>query len=145
MSYDIDLINQPEHPEPSAIEQALARIEAHPEWGIADTLPILRKQVEAAQSTSREERSVFSWNFTSNSSAAWREAGADLAEFDGKRARECLPLVVAAVQKMEADPVFYRTFDAANGWGTLKDLLPALRQLRDAMYAHPESVVSVSH
>lgn len=87
---------------------------------------------------------VFSWNYTSNMAPAWREAGADLAEFYGKRAADCVPILRAAIGAMVADPARYAAFDAPNGWGSMRSLVPALRRLANAMGAHPDARVEVS-
>lgn len=42
------------------------------------------------------------WNYTSNCAWMWREAGADLASFDGDPAGECAPLLKAAIGVLEA-------------------------------------------
>ena len=83
------------------------------------------------------------WNYTSNMAPAWCAAGADLAKFDGKPARDCAPVLGAAIDKMTAFPEFFATFDAPNGWGSMRTLVPALRQLLAAMEAHPDAIVEV--
>ena len=87
---------------------------------------------------------VLSWNYTSNMSAAWREAGADIAEFHHKRAKDCAPLLGAAIDDMLARPEHYAPFNASNGWGSMRTLVPALRQLLGAMETNPDAVVEVS-
>lgn len=86
---------------------------------------------------------IFDWNFTSNVARMWRHAGADLAEFDGKRAGDCADILAAAVERMAADPETYREMDSPNGWGTYDQLLPALRELLEAMRTHPNTAVGV--
>lgn len=83
------------------------------------------------------------WNYTSNCGPMWRLAGADLAEFDGKPASECLPLLDAAIVDMEANPAKYRALEPPNGWGSLASLVPALRRLADDLRAHPKTTVRV--
>lgn len=87
---------------------------------------------------------VFSWNYTSNMASAWRHADADLAEFEGKRARDCAPILAAAIADMEARPEDYVRFNSSNGWGSMATLLPALRELLRAMAANPNTMVEVS-
>jgi hypothetical protein len=84
------------------------------------------------------------WNFTSNVSPMWRAAGADLAEFDGKPAGECAPVVRAAIAEMEANPDKYRAMDSPNGWGTYDHLMPRLRVLAAWFERHPKATVGVS-
>ncbi len=87
---------------------------------------------------------VLSWNYTSNMSAAWREAGADIAEFHHKRAKDCAPLLGAAIDDMLARPEHYAPFNAPNGWGSMRTLVPALQRLLAAMEEHPDAVLRVS-
>lgn len=84
------------------------------------------------------------WNFTSNVSPMWREAGADLAEFDGKVAGECAPTLRQAITLMEADPDRFRAMDSPNGWGTYEHLMPRLRVLAEWFERHPKATVEVS-
>ncbi len=84
-----------------------------------------------------------SWNYTSNSVRAWREAGADLAEFHDKTAAECAPILAAAIEVMRSDPIKYKAFDAANGWGSYETLIPALNELYYTLKRHPKATVKV--
>lgn len=84
------------------------------------------------------------WNYTSNCAPMWRAAGADLAQFDGKAASECLPVLDAAIAEMAANPAKYRAMDPANGWGSYDGLLPDLRELADQFRSHPRATVRVS-
>jgi len=84
------------------------------------------------------------WNYTSNMGPAWRAAGADLAEFDGRPAHECAAVLAQAIETMEADPERFRAFDSPNGWGTMETLLPALRDLLATLRVLPGATVRVS-
>jgi hypothetical protein len=84
------------------------------------------------------------WNYTSNMVPAWRSAGADLAAFDGKKARECAQVLRAAIDNMTARPGFFERFNAPNGWGSMHTLLPALRTLLRGMEENPDALVEVS-
>jgi hypothetical protein len=84
------------------------------------------------------------WNYTSNMSDAWREAGADLAQFDGKTAGECAFFLSLAIDRMKADPDKYRAFNAPNGWGSYDTLVPALDQLLALFRTAPRATVVVS-
>ena len=84
------------------------------------------------------------WNYTSNMAPAWRAAGADLADFDGKRADECLPLLEAALETMRANFADYSArFDAPNGWGSMDTLIPALEDLAAGFKRAPLAFVGV--
>ena len=72
------------------------------------------------------------WNYTSNMSPAWREAGADLAEFHGRTCGELADALGDAIRVMEQNLDDYMDrFDSPNGWGSMATLVPALRNLRD--------------
>lgn len=84
-----------------------------------------------------------SWNYTSNCAPTWRAAGADLAEFHGKPAGECVPTLRAAIEVMRADPARFQAMDSPNGWGTYDTLVPALVRLRAMREAHPKATVVI--
>lgn len=85
------------------------------------------------------------WNYTSNMAPAWREAGLDLAEFDGKTCRELASAIDRALGVMVSHRDEYAArFDAPNGWGSMKSLLHALLDLHLECSFCPEAVVEVS-
>lgn len=84
------------------------------------------------------------WNYTSNCAPMWRLAGADLAEFDGKKAGECLPYLTKAIASMLADPEPYKALNPENGWGSYRTLVPALRDLAYDFGRHPNATVRIS-
>jgi hypothetical protein len=88
--------------------------------------------------------SPLDWNYTSNCAPMWRKAGADLAEFHGKLAGECVPLLAAAIAAMEADPDAYRELNPPNGWGDYDSLLRALKKLLKGFEGNPHMVVWIS-
>lgn len=85
----------------------------------------------------------YDWNYTSNCAPMWREAGADLAEFDGKLAGECEPILAAALVVLRAEPERFRAMNSPNGWGTYDRLLPKLEQLRAIFADNPKATVKV--
>lgn len=92
----------------------------------------------------RPAESQTDWNMTSNMAPAWRAAGTDLASFDGRPAEGCISSLAHAISAMEADPARFAQYDAPNGWGSMKTLVPALKELLEQFRAHPEYVVRVS-
>lgn len=84
------------------------------------------------------------WNYTSNVSGMWREAGADLAAFDGRPVWECLPLLKLALTNLRSDPAKYRAMDPVDGWGSYDGVMPFLERLHEAMLAAPKATVRVS-
>lgn len=83
-------------------------------------------------------------NVTSNVAPMWRLAGADLAEFDGLLAGNCLPALRAAVTAMETDPDKYKALNPPNGWGSYDTCLRFLRELLTDFEANPQATVRVS-
>lgn len=84
------------------------------------------------------------WNYTSNCGPMWRAAGADLAEFDGKPAGECFPILTDAIAELRANPEKYMAMNPPNGWGSYKSLIPALVELAKGLEPHPKAIVRVS-
>ena len=84
------------------------------------------------------------WNFTSNCSSMWCEAGADLAEFEGKTAGECIPVLESAISTLHSDPTRFRAMNPPNGWGSYETLIPALFKLLSIFRSHPKATVWVS-
>lgn len=87
---------------------------------------------------------VGDWNYTSNMACAWRAAGAQIHEWDGKRAGDCAAQLADAIAVMVRDPARFRAFDAPNGWGSYETLVPSLRKLLRILRQAPDGVVSVS-
>lgn len=87
---------------------------------------------------------VFDRNMTSNVAPMWREAGADLANMDGKPATECTGALTAAIDAMRADPDKYRAMNPPNGWGSYESCLDYLTSIRDACVEHPACTLRVS-
>lgn len=83
------------------------------------------------------------WNCTSNLARMWREAGADLAEFHGKLASECIPLLKLAIDVLRADPERFEAMNPENGWGSYEDLIPALGRLLALFESAPVATVHV--
>lgn len=83
------------------------------------------------------------WDYTSNCSPMWCEAGADLADFHEQPAGECAQKLRAAIESMERDPVKYRAMNPPNGWGSYETLIPKLRELLAAFERAPKAIVRV--
>jgi hypothetical protein len=87
---------------------------------------------------------IYDWNYTSNVSMMWRTAGANLAEFDGKRAGDCAPILLRAIGELRGNPIRYIKMNPPNGWGSYDNLLPRLEELASQMTIHPNATVRVS-
>jgi hypothetical protein len=89
------------------------------------------------------------WDPTYNYGPMFRAAcGTEhgIHDWDGKTVAEVLPLLEAMYATLAADPVKFKAFDASNGWGTYRDLMPFLRDnvLPAFREAPPDAVVRVS-
>lgn len=82
-------------------------------------------------------------NMTSNVAKMWRHAGADLAEFDGKRAGDCTEDLATAINAMMRDPAPYKAMNPSNGWGSYEDCVAFLMKLLGVLHDHPNAMVRV--
>jgi hypothetical protein len=84
-------------------------------------------------------------NMTSNVAPVWRAVGADVSEFDGKLATDCIAKVGWALIKLKAAP---RAFDhlvrGDGNWGTVESAIDFLERLDRDFRAHPKATVVVS-
>ncbi len=84
-------------------------------------------------------------NMTSNVAPVWRAAGADVAEFDGKLAADCVAAVSAARLNLMRSP---RSFDhlvrGGGSWGKVESAIEYLARLEQDFLAHPKATVAVS-
>jgi hypothetical protein len=83
-------------------------------------------------------------NMTSNVAPMWRLAGADLADFDGKTAGDCLDALRTAVGDMAAHPAKYEALNPPNGWGDQTGCLRYLMDVLATFELHPLATVVVS-
>jgi hypothetical protein len=84
------------------------------------------------------------WNYTSNCAPMWRKAGANLAEFHGRTAGDCLPELRKAIANLQSEPAKYEAMNPENGWGAYASLVPDLERLEAEFAANPLATVSVS-
>lgn len=90
------------------------------------------------------DESPTDWNYTSNCAWMWREAGADLASFDGDQAKDWAPLLKAAIDVLESEPERFREGNPKNGWGDYNSLVERLKVLLGQFEEHPDLIVRVS-
>lgn len=84
-------------------------------------------------------------NMTSNVAPVWRQAGADLDEFDGRLARNCVDAVSAARRNLMRSPRSFDHLVRGNGsWGTVESAIDYLTRLERDFLAHPNATVAVS-
>lgn len=61
----------------------------------------------------------------------------------GAPCSEAAGVVARAVERMEADPDFYRQWEPENGWGDYEGALAYLRRLRDGCQENPAASICV--
>lgn len=59
-------------------------------------------------------------------------------------AKDISEIIGQGIQKMQAEPNFYKTFDAKNGWGTYDQFFPWLIKLYAALVFHPNALLRSS-
>lgn len=101
-----------------------------------------------AHTTIRREE-YFSCNITHNLAGMAREAGVYQAlwrpdEISLTKASELIPILEAALVKLESDPSFYSRYNPPNGWGSYDGLVGFVREYLEACIAHPNASIEVS-
>ena len=61
-----------------------------------------------------------------------------------ERAQQLIAALQRAISQMKANPVFYRQYDAPNGWGLYKNFMPWLERLLAACEENPDAYVEAS-
>lgn len=87
---------------------------------------------------------VYDRNHTSNTANMWREAGCDIAEFEGKGAVEFGAALERAISEISTKRAYYRKFEPENGWGTVETTLDFLNDLLEACDRHNYAIIHVS-
>lgn len=82
-------------------------------------------------------------NHTSNTSAMWRDAGADLLEMHGKLAGECIDSLESAVITITNNKEHYRAMEPCNKWGTVESTIGFLQKVLDLCRKAPKAKLVV--
>lgn len=56
-------------------------------------------------------------------------------------ARDLIGPLYRGIRQMERNPLYFRQFDAPNGWGTYDQFLPWLRELKQRCEDYPDAEV----
>lgn len=94
--------------------------------------------------TGGEPFAVWDYNHTSNTSAMWRTAGCDIAEFHDRKAHELGRAAHTAFMVILRNKGDYRAMEPDNGWGTVDSTLGFLAAIEEACKKYPMTTVSVS-
>lgn len=92
---------------------------------------------------------VYSGNITHNLGGMARAAGIYQVlwrpeEIGVERAEQAVPLLMAGLEKLRADPAHFETFNAPNGWGLYEHFVPFVEEVLAACKAHPRAIIRVS-
>jgi len=92
---------------------------------------------------------VFEWNITHNLNtmaaaaklygAIWRPD-----ELDYRWASEIVPDLSAGLERLKADPDYYRGFNPSNGWGNYEQLVEFVDRYLSACIQYPDAEIRVS-
>ena len=93
--------------------------------------------------------SLFEANITHNLNIMATEAGIYKhlwrpEEIGITKAGELIEPLKVGLKDMINRPVFYKQFDASNGWGTYDDFIPWIKEYLNACIEYPESIIHVS-
>jgi len=95
------------------------------------------------------ENQVYRANITHNLNRMAQEAGLYEAlwrpeEVGITTAQQLIAPLTAGLERLEADPAYFMTFNPANGWGSYEILLKFIQEYLFACQDYPEAEVSVS-
>lgn len=84
-------------------------------------------------------------NMTSNVAPVWRAVGADVADFHGKLAKDCIPYIRRALEHLTGNPRSFDQYVRGDGsGGTVESAIEYLERLLTDFRAHPLATVRVS-
>lgn len=97
----------------------------------------------------KEQVSTFSANITHNLSKMASEAGIYEAcwrpeEINVTKAEQLIPLLEDGLDKLLANPDYYKKFDSPNGWGKYEHFVPWVREYLQACKENPECIINIS-
>lgn len=93
--------------------------------------------------TGRQQHVVEEFNHTSNTAQMWREAGCNLAAYDGVPARWMVQPLARAITEIQSNRDHYLRMEPENGWGTVESTVKFLTDLWTACVQHPSATVRV--
>lgn len=99
---------------------------------------------ERCDACGREAGEQEALNYTSNMAPAWREAGAQIHDWNDRPVSDCMAELERAIRNVTARPEEFVRFEPGNGWGDVETMLRWLREIRAMFEAHPRAKVTVS-
>jgi hypothetical protein len=91
----------------------------------------------------------YEFNITHNLARMAKEAGIYEClwrpeEVGAKRAGDVIETLRAGLEKLKADPEYYKQFNAENGWGTYEHLVMFVKNVLDSCVKDPKQKIKVS-
>lgn len=92
---------------------------------------------------------VFDRNITNNLGQMAREAGIYEAlwrpyENGYIKAEQIIPILKEGLEKLKADPTFFKKFDSPNGWGLYIHFVPFVESVLKACEEYPDADIEAS-
>lgn len=96
-----------------------------------------------------EQEYVYSANITHNLGKMAMKAGLygalwEPEQIGAVKAGDIIHVLTVGLAKLKADPAYFKTFDAPNGWGTYENFVPWVERYLEACKEYPEAEISVS-
>ena len=126
-----------------SVEEFLPAADLLEEKGFLRAAEYLREEV------AKEHLYVYDSNITHNLGRMADAAGIYHAcwwpeEIGVTKARQLIPLLREGLIKLRSNPEYFRTFNAANGWGTYEQFVPWVQEYLDACEQYPDAEVRAS-
>lgn len=145
MSLDISLY---ENLEPKIKAWEARKAESIKEAGsMVALIPMIEEYYEKRKPSFQEE--YYECNITHNLTVMADAAGLynylwGIDKLDTKIALPLIEPLKRGLGKLKSDPEYFRTFNAANGWGTYKQFVPFVEKFLNACIEYPHAVVIIS-
>ena len=83
-------------------------------------------------------------NYTYNVAPMYNKAiEGGIRKLEGKKGKECIPILKKCIENMKADPVGYRALNPSNGWGDYEGALSVAENLLQWCEECPEAVMGI--
>lgn len=99
--------------------------------------------------THKDYATLYESNITHNLNVMAKEAGIYQElwrpeELDITTAKQLIEPLTIGLKKLKDNPVYYKQFDAPNGWGIYDHFVPFVEHYLDACISNKEAIINVS-
>lgn len=94
-----------------------------------------------------ETEELYSANITHNLATMADKAGIYEALWnpaEKTKAKEIIPLLEKGIEKLKAEPEYFKKYNAKNGWGVYENLISFAEKYLNACREYPEAVIHIS-